>query len=68
MPFHDNGSVGHTQTLKWKTISFQLAGTVETRGSNACKTNTAYENDPCYCPASQEWQWRNVLFTKLPGS
>ena len=21
-----------------------------------------------YCPASQEWQWRHVLFTKLPGN
>ena len=21
-----------------------------------------------YCPASQEWQWRHVLFTKLPGT
>ena len=21
-----------------------------------------------YCPASQEWQWRHVLFTKLSGT
>ena len=29
---------------------------------------TGYEALPCkymYCPASQEWQWRYVLFTKL---
>ena len=29
---------------------------------------TSQNKDQMYCSASQEWPWRNILFTKLSGT